>query len=1297
MSETHVIAHTSIKGRSVLAALATSILLLLAFVPSSFADKIISEEGEGAGQTAGPGGVAVDSGSGRLYVGDQGNNRVDVFDANGIFEKAFGWGVKDGKAEFEVCTTSCRKGTAGSGNGQFNGPTKVAVDPTTHDVYVVDYGNLRVEKFDAEGKFLLMFGGGVNKTTPGNLCTAASGDTCGAGTDGFGEGELTSNAGLGGGATGIFIGVGGGSVYVIDTRRPEGPGGEFNPAGKYKIRLQKFEPSGTAIAPQHVLLEREEVVAVEMAVESSGDFYVAIGDGIHAIRKYSAATTDQIGEIEGIGGVDALAVDSEEHLFVAADDPSLNRNIAEYDASGVILRRFGYAGFRRSPTGLAPYHSADGDIYTSEVSGFTVGEASRVQHLDIGTGPVGLSCNASPLGNTKATLNSEINPENKATTYHFEYISDADFIANGNSFSGAHPATATPESESIGSDFVLYKVNAQASLIPETKYRCRVVATNADAPAGVTGPEGAFTSLEPLEIQTTWASGVGTEVATLNATVNALGIPTSGYFQYVDDTTYQKDVAELGPTHGFDHASKAPDTGAGEAPIDFGAGESPKTGAALLSGLAPGTSYRFRIVATDEYFPAGLPGPTKAFHTFRPGEGGLPDGRGYELVSPGLKNNAEVGLPAISGGLLEANFARIQAASGSGEAFTYTSWTSFNASEAAPGTNQYLSRRTAAGWGTENISPLGFSANPLEPPYRGFTPDLDFAAFAVDGPPLTPEVQKGFEKNLYLRDNQTGQLRALITEAPQVGPAERFCTGFAGASLDGKHAFFTASGALAGAPVGKGKSLYEFSLYEWSAALGLRLASVLPDGAPATPNENTGFGATPPSSCNMGQAIIAHAVSRDGSVAFWSYGGNYSGAKKPLFARIDGTETVELDAKEIGENAGKGPSGGGRFWTASTDGSKAFFTAPGKLTKDAGAEGQLYRYDTEARTLTDLTPGAVATGVRGVIGASEDGSYVYFVATGALTGEEENPAHQKAVAGANNLYLYHQGEGLRFIANLSSDDSSDWDPTPVQASARLTPDGRYLAFLSNNTESLSGYNNVVLQGEHCQPERYENGLVNGPLCSEAYLYGADAGTLTCVSCNPSGSRPTGPVTLPGWSNPYQGPRYLSDDGQRLFLESRDALSGSDENERRDVYEFERAGKGACSAESPTFVLDSGGCLSLLSSGKNTDESYLLDASADGRDAFIATRQPLLAADLNENYDIYDVREGGGFPEPTQHPACEGEACKPSSISPPAFSGPTTPHFEGPLNAKPKKPHKKRSHHKHKRSHRRAHHNGRAGR
>jgi DNA-binding beta-propeller fold protein YncE len=79
--------------------------------------------GSGPGQFKDPFGVAVTGGL--VYVADEANNRIDVFDP----------------AHFAASFTSF--GSFGSGPGQFNAPEGVAVDGSGN-VFVADSGNNRI-------------------------------------------------------------------------------------------------------------------------------------------------------------------------------------------------------------------------------------------------------------------------------------------------------------------------------------------------------------------------------------------------------------------------------------------------------------------------------------------------------------------------------------------------------------------------------------------------------------------------------------------------------------------------------------------------------------------------------------------------------------------------------------------------------------------------------------------------------------------------------------------------------------------------------------------------------------------------------------------------------------------------------------------------------------------------------------------------------------------------------------------------------------------------------------------------
>lgn len=73
------------------------------------------------------GSMAVDR-SGRVYVPDTGNARVQVFNADGTFNRSFG--------------------SLGTGNNQFSCPGGVAISPVTQDIFVVDACNQRVQVYN---------------------------------------------------------------------------------------------------------------------------------------------------------------------------------------------------------------------------------------------------------------------------------------------------------------------------------------------------------------------------------------------------------------------------------------------------------------------------------------------------------------------------------------------------------------------------------------------------------------------------------------------------------------------------------------------------------------------------------------------------------------------------------------------------------------------------------------------------------------------------------------------------------------------------------------------------------------------------------------------------------------------------------------------------------------------------------------------------------------------------------------------------------------------------------------------
>ena len=115
-------------------------------------------------------------------------------------------------------------------------------------------------------------------------------------------------------------------------------------------------------------------------------------------------------------------------------------------------------------------------------------------------------------------------------------------------------------------------------------------------------------------------------------------------------------------------------------------------------------------------------------------------------------------------------------------------------------------------------------------------------------------------------------------------------------------------------------------------------------------------------------------------------------------------------------------------------------------------------------------------------------------------------------------------------------------------------------------QNLTGYDNS-------EPSH----TCNATGCVEFYRFAPGAGHLNCVSCAPTGARPTGPAqlgVLPGKA--LTSSRNISTDGQRVFFESPDRLVAQDTNGVEDPYEWEALGVGSCHVEEVAE-----GCLYLL--------------------------------------------------------------------------------------------------------------------
>jgi hypothetical protein len=1228
-----------------IAALCTVLLTL--FATPARADSLIAGSGEGAGEINRARGTTIDTTAGLLYLADSENNRVDVFDANnGAFLRAFGWGVADGTTNaLQVCTTSCFKGIEGNGAGQLSSPQGLAVDnnaasPAFQDVYVYDSGNHRVQRFTSAGAFVSEFG-----------------------TTGTGPGQFGSIRGVG------VVGAAG-TVYVIDTSRSVG---DCNGVGEFVKRVQKFTPTG-ALTEAPIQIADQPCGDVQgFATDSTGAFYVANVGGSGAVRKYSNTGTPFGAPfpVDPSFNINALATGPADELYVG--DHTDGATVLEYSSAGAQTRAFygstGGIALAERIHGLAvypnpPFANAAGDIYVVDREGARLVDidfplAGAIVH------PAPASTKADPIGNTKATLKALVNPEAKPSKYFFEYISDADYVAAGDSF-GAGTVKTNETTVPGAADFILHGVStAITGLFPEAVYHVRAGAVNSDGGPNL-GPEVTFETRKPIELGEAWSTAVAADTAVLHAEANPLGIPATARFEYVDQETYEE-------TNDFENAKKTPPLSS--PPIDLGEGEAMKEALAQLFELKPGTTYRYRLLATNRCEPEPAPlcdfkGPEGTFTTskptqspviecpnqaFRTGQAArLPDCRAYEMVSPVDKNGSNVEVT----GTISGYPAGLDQAALNGQSVTYSTYKAFGKIVSAPYANQYLARRDASqGWLNEAISPkregpsiMTLKSVELDRQYKYFSSDLCNGWLVQDANPvLAPGGIEGYG-GIYRRSScgpATGgyeavsMMEAPLTQSP-TQPPYKFIPEPQGASADGRVAIFrVADNLTADAPPQPLNCVVtdqcDPRLYEVREGQ-IRLVCILPGGAVWTGRCSAGtFGGA-----EERAASLQNAISADGSRIFFT---TYSGVVTtgPLYVRIldPSPQTIQIS------------SGSAQFRAAADDGSKVIYTVG----------GDLFEFDVDSETETPI-----AAGVTGVAGASEDASRVYFTSTEVLD--------SGASAGRNNFYLYEKDGGFQFIATLPAEDVLDGEgspvgPRPITRTSRITPDGEQIVFMSRGR--LSGYDSTDAVSKQAD--------------QEVFLYdstaNSGAGELRCISCNPTNARPVGrffnapgqvtswiAARIPTWESQLYGQRVLSDDGQRLYFNSFEALVSRDTNGQEDVYQWEALGSGSCTSTSlPSYSPPNGGCIDLISTGESPKGSELLDIGANGNDVFFKTSSSLLKQDPGL-LDIYDARVNGGFPPPPEPPApCEGEACS-SPPPPPNDPTPASAGFRGAGDPRP---------------------------
>ncbi len=1085
---------------------------------------------------------------------------------------------------------------------------------------------------------------------------------------------------------GVAVNEATGQVYVVDrgNNRVE----YFSSTGAYE---DKFDGSGafsnenSRKAP-HALSEPEGIaIDNDPLSPSHGDVYV-VDTGNKVVDKFGP-TGEYIGQMsastveehttnekpgEPFGSLFGVAVDSSGMVWVYLRDSGDEPEVATFSDG--------------EPNVYTASHEVTGEVVffegaTAEVRGPEAGLAvDSEDHLYVHSNFVASGTNViSKLGPTGTPVLIYGLDHESSSSVAVEMSTGDPYVGNLTSVARFTPSGSPIErlGEEKGAKHLTQSSGIAANSSTEQVYV-----------ADSTGDEVDVFDPEPPSKPVIEEESVS-QVSSTGATITAEIKPNTEASESKPDATYYFHTCGAPPSSCTD-VSLPPGS-------DIGSGFDGQSVSVHLADLQPGVRYHFDVVAVNKFGETEGAEETFTTRAAQPGPE-LPDGRAWELVSPSDLHGGLI-LPIGETGLIQA--------AADGSAITYKS-TNFSGSEPAGETEepQLLSTRAPdGGWSTEDVvtpnsSATGNSIGQGEE-YRFFSTNLASAVVEPRGkesPPLSPEAS---ERTVYLRDNGCGSelqcaaagaqlYRALVATAPgyenvphgtNVNGNPENLTGavkFVGASLDASHVILESEVALAASPAAPG-------LYEWAGGK-LQFVSVLENGTAAG-----------------GASLGSHngvntrgAVSTDGLRVVWDAG-------EHLYLRDTATEeTIEIDAQQ-------GVSGGtpqARFQVADGEDTRVFFTDTQKLTPGSTAayeEPDLYVFElnTKAATLegklTDLTEhaGELANVQGTVLGAaSEEGSYIYFVAKGVLAGK--NAEGNEPEKEADNLYVARFASAAwqqpTFIATLAKEDQPDWAGGGglPGLTAGVSPNGRWLSFMSSRP--LTGYDNAD--------------AISGMPDEEVYLYEAQAERLVCASCDPTGARPVGieyakltvgnggfvggdrvwanntwlAANIPGWT-PYSQSvaahqaRYLADSG-RLFFNSSDALAPQDTNGVENVYEYEPAGAGSCTSSSTTFSASSGGCVASISSGTSTEESAFLDASEGGEDVFFLTSAKLVVADEGSALEVYDAHVcSAAAPCATAAvssplPCATAEVCKAPPPSSPALGLPASLTFSGAGNMAP---------------------------
>ncbi len=420
---------------------------------------------------------------------------------------------------YEICEAAgdvCKAGLGGSGEGQYgageiSGSFGIAVsapdgDPAAGAVYLADSGNRRIDSFSLDATTFSAFGSQLQFASgqPTKVAVDQDGILYASNSDGGGEIERYDTSGADGpvgflapiaaqpggplrpGTTaGLAVGPESGSLYVL--RLPNSGPTVVQQIGPVNQPGQTVPPS--AADEEHGAQASFTNVLGFGLGENPRRLYVSANFGggnrvwVLGVTLPPGVTIEPVTTFTGTSATLAGAVTTDKvgagyHFEYSADgstwtrapeaDVQLSGDGSEHPVSLPVTGLEAHTNYRVKL------------VATKQFGG---GSAFAQTEFETTTAPPHIASSEvvrSSITDSAATLEGAVNPEREAAAYHFEYLTETAYEANGDSFSGPETPLQAPASPaSIGSGAEDAAVSQRLTgLQPATAYRFRLLATN---------------------------------------------------------------------------------------------------------------------------------------------------------------------------------------------------------------------------------------------------------------------------------------------------------------------------------------------------------------------------------------------------------------------------------------------------------------------------------------------------------------------------------------------------------------------------------------------------------------------------------------------------------------------------------------------------------------------------------------------------------------------------------------------------------------------------------------------------